>query len=87
MKRLRGSNYDALTFTDSAEVRVRALCALFNEANVEEQLAILTWLRRLLSNLGDDQQSEHKLRRIIEDTDIRKVMLGVLRSRTPVIII
>ena len=85
LKRLRGSNYDAMTYTESDEVRVRALCAMFNEANVEEQLAILTWLRKLLSNVGDE--GDHSLRRIIEQTDIRKVVLGVLHSRSPVFLI
>lgn len=36
LKRLRGSNYDALLVVESDEVRIRALCALFEEANVEE---------------------------------------------------
>lgn len=63
LKRLRGSNYDALSFTDGEESRVRAMLTIFEEANVEEQLAILTWLRKLLSDVQDE--ADHALYRVI----------------------
>ena len=33
LKRLRGSSYDAMLIVESDEVRIRALCTLFEEAN------------------------------------------------------